>query len=257
MAYANPIGAGLRPERIDMGVDYGGSGPLYALGNGKIVNLYNSGWPGGTFLVLQLADGPYAGKYIYYAEDVAPLVQVGQSVTAGQHIANATGGSSGIEVGWADNPAGTAMAAATGQDKAGLSQKGDPGAFSTAFGVLMSDLIRSLGGPAGVVDNPVQGTIPSGWASVSGKPPPTSHPSGGTPAPSSSDTTDSGPSTSDLTGLLAPVRNLLHAVATVIDYAFTMFQPGQGPRFLFAALALIAGFLSYRVLATSGSSAYG
>ena len=30
----NPVGSGLRGERVDMGVDYGGSGPLYALGAG-------------------------------------------------------------------------------------------------------------------------------------------------------------------------------------------------------------------------------
>lgn len=154
--FSNPIGKGLSPERIDMGVDYGGSGPLYAIGNGTIVNLYNSGWPGGTFLTLHLD----SGQYMYYAEDVQPLVSIGQKVTAGQHIANATGGSTGIEVGWAAPPGtGTTMAASLGQQ----SGHGDPGSVTTAFGKLMSDVIASLGGPAGRVQPITSGTIPSNY----------------------------------------------------------------------------------------------
>lgn len=53
-------------------------------------------------------------------------------------------------------------------------------------------------------------------------------------------------------GLVKAIEPLLHAVATVIDYSFTMFEPGQGPRALFGAGALILAFLSYRVLASSG-----
>ena len=87
--YKNPIGPGLTPGRVDMGVDYGGAGPVYALGNGKITSVYNSGWPGGGFIGLQLSDG--SGRYVYYAEDISPAVQVGQTVTAGQLIGHATG----------------------------------------------------------------------------------------------------------------------------------------------------------------------
>jgi murein DD-endopeptidase MepM/ murein hydrolase activator NlpD len=156
MTYANPIGKGLSPERVDMGVDYGGAGPLYALGNGTITNLYNSGWPGGTFLTIHLD----SGQYVYYAEDVSPLVQVGQKVSAGQHIANATGGNSGIEIGWAAPPGtGNTMAQVNGQQ----ASHGDPGAVATAFGELMSKLIASLGGPAGKTTGTVSGTVPSSF----------------------------------------------------------------------------------------------
>jgi LysM repeat protein len=155
--YNNPIGPGLTPGRVDMGVDYGGAGPVYALGNGKITSVYNPGWPGGGFIGLQLSDG--SGRYVYYAEDISPAVQVGQTVTAGQLIGHATGG--GIEVGLAAPPGtGQTMAAATGQDKAGLAQ-GDPGYYPTAYGVNFSNLIRSLGDPAGIVSGPVQGTQPA------------------------------------------------------------------------------------------------
>lgn len=156
MAYANPIGKGLTPERIDQGVDYGGSGPLYALGNGTITNTHNSGWPGGTFLTIHLD----SGQYVYYAEDVQPLVSVGQKVSAGQHIANATGGPSGIEIGWAAPPGtGNTMAQTLGQQ----SSHGDPGSVSTAFGELMSKLIASLGGPAGKLTGTISGTVPSSY----------------------------------------------------------------------------------------------
>lgn len=154
--WVNPIGKGLSPERIDMGVDYGGKGPLFALGSGQVVNTHNSGWPGGTFLTIHLD----SGQYIYYAEDVQPLVSVGQRVSAGQHIANATGGTSGVEIGWAAPPGtGETMAASLGQQ----SHTGDPGSRTTAFGELMSQVIAKLGGPAGKSQGSVSGSIPSNF----------------------------------------------------------------------------------------------
>ena len=87
--FTNPIGPGLTPGRVDMGVDYGGTGPVYALGDGTITSIYNSGWPGGAFIGLHLDDG----RYVYYAEDISPAVQVGDSVKAGE--AAATGASEG------------------------------------------------------------------------------------------------------------------------------------------------------------------
>ena len=54
-------------------------------------------------------------------------------------------------------------------------------------------------------------------------------------------------------GLVTALEPLLHAVATVIDYSFTMFEPGQGLRLLFAIGALVIAFLAFRVLASSGT----
>lgn len=107
----NPIGAGLTQGRVDQGVDYSGSGPLYALDSGTIVNLTNSGWPNNTFIVLKLNQAINGQQYVYYAEDINPVVRVGQKVSAGQLIGNATGGSSGIEIGWANPNLGQAAAA--------------------------------------------------------------------------------------------------------------------------------------------------
>lgn len=156
--FVNPIGSGLSPERIDMGVDYSGRGNLFALGSGTITSIYNSGWPGGTFIGLHLDAGPI----VYYAEDITPHVRVGDRVQPGSLIGVATGGSSGIEIGWAAPPGtGNAMAAVSGQAAKGLSQ-GDPGKYSTGYGVSMSNLIKSLGGPAGVIQpGGVQGNVPT------------------------------------------------------------------------------------------------
>lgn len=97
----SPVGPGLVQGRTDQGVDYSGSGPLYAVGSGTIVSTTNSGWPGGTFIGL-LLDNPSDATHqlVYYAEDIVPSVSVGQRVNAGQLVGNATGGSSGIEIGW-------------------------------------------------------------------------------------------------------------------------------------------------------------
>ena len=54
-------------------------------------------------------------------------------------------------------------------------------------------------------------------------------------------------------GLVAALEPLLHAVATVIDYSFSAFEPGQGQRALFAVGALVLAVLAFRVLASSGT----
>lgn len=164
-AYVNPIGSGLTPGRIDMGVDYTGSGSLYALGSGTVVSLYNSGWPGGTFLCIKL---DINGLYVYYAEDIKPLVSVGQHVTAGEYIANATGGSSGIEIGWA-KPRGHGITKAhqAGQDKLGREQ-GDPGLYTCGYGLAMNSVLTALGAPGGFIDNPIQGSAPAKYSTIPG-----------------------------------------------------------------------------------------
>lgn len=162
--FVNPIGKGAGSGRIDMGVDYTGVFDLYALGAGTIRNVFNSGWPGGTFISLELDD---SGRFVYYAENIAPAVTIGQRVTAGQKVGHARGAYPYTEIGWAAPPGtGQTMAAATGQDKAG-SAHGDPGGYSTAYGVNFSNLVVSLGGPAGIVVPPIQGTVPASWGSGS------------------------------------------------------------------------------------------
>jgi len=157
-SYADPLRAisALMPERIDQGVDYSGYGPIYAIGDGVVLSTVNSGWPGDTFISYRLSDGPANGLVIYAAEDIDPMVTVGQSVTAGTVLGTMYEGPDGIETGWADPSGdGTSMASDAGQFS---------GANSTAFGANFSQLLASLGSPPGVAQNdPPTGILPPGW----------------------------------------------------------------------------------------------
>lgn len=93
-----------------MGADYGGSGPIYALGKAVITGATGDspGWPGGGWITYQLTNGPARGLVVYVAEDVTPTVQVGQHVTSTTEIAKMYNGSAGIETGWATADSSTA-----------------------------------------------------------------------------------------------------------------------------------------------------
>ena len=156
--YTDPIAniGDLTPERVDQGVDYSGFGPITAVGDAQIESTSNSGWPGGTFICYKLLDGPAAGLAMYAAEDIEPLVSVGQQVSAGQTIGNMYEGPDGIETGWADPSCdGVTMARDYGQFS---------GSNSTAFGANYSQMLQWLGAPPGVMQNePATGSLPSNW----------------------------------------------------------------------------------------------
>ena len=152
--YANPLRdvQGLTAERIDMGVDYSGTGDVHALGPGVITSIDNAGWPGGHFIAERLSRGPLAGRFVYVAEDIEPQVQVGDHVDSSTVIGQMYDGGSGIETGFASPPG-------TG-DALGASQFS--GENSTAYGKAYSDVLAGLGAPPGVVQSGgVTGTLPS------------------------------------------------------------------------------------------------
>jgi hypothetical protein len=160
--YTNPLAQihNLVPERIDMGVDYSGTGTIVAIGPGQITNLSNAGWPNGTFIEERFTTGQYAGKSWYYAEDITPTVTVGQLVAAGAPIGQMFNGGNGIETGWSTGDHGTTLAAALGQ----IPGSGDPGGWSSASGASASRLLASLGAPAGVIQpGGPHGTMPAGY----------------------------------------------------------------------------------------------
>ena len=146
--YANPLRSvsGLLPERIDMGVDFGGSGPVYALGNAVITNATgdSSGWPGGGWITYRMLSGPAAGLTVYLAEDVRPDVQVGEKVTSATVIATMFNGSSGIETGWAMSDGASAESQLS--EAGGISGNGP---FPTRIGINFEELLQSLGVSAG------------------------------------------------------------------------------------------------------------
>ena len=164
--YRNPLRSvsGLVPERIDEGVDFSGSGPVYALGDAVITNATDTsgGWPGGGWITYQLTDGPDAGLMVYLAEDVTPAVQVGQQVTASTVIANMFDGGDGIEFGWAE--ASGLSAESQLQEAGGINGAGP---FPTRVGVSFDELLRSLGAPAAPnLDEPASGLLPANYPSA-------------------------------------------------------------------------------------------
>jgi hypothetical protein len=159
-SYTNPFAhiQNLVPERIDMGVDYSGTGPVVALGSGRVFNTNGGGWPGGVFIGITLDSGPYAGKPYFIAECVKPTVQVGQHVQAGQQIADMYDCGSGIETGWASGTADETLAASLHQQAAG-----DPGGWSSAAGVSFDKVLVAAGAPSGIPQGPPHGQMPPGY----------------------------------------------------------------------------------------------
>jgi murein DD-endopeptidase MepM/ murein hydrolase activator NlpD len=154
--YVNPLAVitNLKPERVDQGVDYVGAGPLQALGSGIIRLTSEAGWPGGTFLALQLEDGPLAGRIVYYAENVTPTVRVGQHVNAGDMVGVLHDAYPNLEIGWGGGGTGGGTlgnALARSNGGSGSNAEG----VSTAAGVAFNQLLMSLGAPGGIQ----QGTV--------------------------------------------------------------------------------------------------
>jgi hypothetical protein len=151
--YVDPLaGDRVKPERIDMGVDYAGSGTLVAIGPARLTYVATSetGWPG-AFIEYRLLGGPDAGRYVYYAEGVipAPRLHVGQTVAAGQPIASIIPDyETGIELGWGGGANTKTYAQAAGQWNA----TDDEADTASQAGKSFSALIAALGGPPGKVE---------------------------------------------------------------------------------------------------------
>jgi hypothetical protein len=144
LVYRNPLRAvsDLVVERIDMGTDFGGSGPVYAIGKAIITSAtrHNYGWPGGGWITYQLTTGPARGLQVYVAEDVTPAVEVGVHVTARTVIGRMYNGGDGIETGWAmpDGQSAESQLAVAGGISGG-------GPFPTEVGLDFDRLLQALG----------------------------------------------------------------------------------------------------------------
>ncbi len=155
--YQNPVRdiGGLILERIDQGVDFGGAGPIYAIGPAVITNASgdSGGWPGGGWITYQFTSGPAKGEQVYVAEDVRPTVTVGEHVTSSTVIANMFNGGDGIETGWAQ-PSGDS--AESQLPEAGSVNGAGP--FPTDVGTNFDQLLHAVGVPYA----PNYGQAPSG-----------------------------------------------------------------------------------------------
>jgi hypothetical protein len=134
----------LRAERIDQGVDYGGAGPIYALGPGTI-DLYrnrdDSGWPGGTFMSYKITAGPASGKTIYLAEniDLNTALKTGSYVWNGAVLGTLVNASPDSEIGW-----GLPGAGYTAEHSCYVE------GCSTPLGFNFNDLLKCVGTPSGI-----------------------------------------------------------------------------------------------------------
>jgi hypothetical protein len=162
--YVNPLSqvANLARERIDQGVDFSGSGPVLAIGDAVITETNGGGWPGGPFMSYRLTSGPFAGRYVYVAENITPTVSVGQTVRAGQQIATMFNGGTGIETGWAApggfQPLSQTVAAGS------INGANLPPGGGTAIAKDFDTFLSSLGVPlAPNYSLPTGGFLPAGW----------------------------------------------------------------------------------------------
>jgi hypothetical protein len=152
-AYVNPLAeARVKPERIDQGVDYAGTGSLVSIGEAQVTQAGTdgTGWPG-AFIEYQLVTGPDAGCYVYYAEGVTPnpALHIGDTVAAGQVVAEIVPHyPTGFEIGWGAGIGTKTYLAVTGHWTAADDQNN----LASGPGKAFSALIYSLGGPPGRVE---------------------------------------------------------------------------------------------------------
>jgi|GEM_PF-3408807 len=177
--YKNPLRdvKGLVRERIDEGVDYAGTGPVYAIGTGTVIAAYKGNSPywggyGGYDVTYTLSNGPAQGKNVYFAENCKPEanINVGTPVTSSTVICTMYNGGSGVETGWAYSP---------GYPKdfplayPYYTKAGNPDGSVMAYGLNFSQFMKSIGAPPGdqsrsvdptkVVADPPPGPLPAGW----------------------------------------------------------------------------------------------
>jgi len=179
--YVNPLRdvANLQASRIDMGVDYSGSGPVLAIGRARILLASDrlAGpercWgktcvpPPGDWIMYRLLDGPFAGKYVYIVENITVTVHTGQTVAAGQPIAILHDAPPNLEIGWAAGRAAYTLAAARGHQCA----CSDPGGWSSIEGRNFNALLTWLGAPSGYITSiPAGQRMPRHWPALPPKP---------------------------------------------------------------------------------------
>lgn len=154
----------LSGKRVDEGIDYGGDGPVYAIGTGKLNFATSSaGWPGGNFISYKLTDpgGAANGKNVYVAENctINPAIMSNPNLTADTVLCTMHDSFPFIETGWADaDPTAGNLAAAH------VEYAGHDG-YPTEYGVNFGQFMQSLGDTTSHEHQHPQviGTLPAGW----------------------------------------------------------------------------------------------
>lgn len=155
--YFNPLEhAAVTAERVDQGVDYAGTGYLVAIADGIIeASVPNgSGWEGEGFVLYRITqEGFLYGAYVYYAEGVDPVVSNQEHVRGGSRLCNLRQPMPhGIEIGFGSGDGESSYY----EYHDGKYTEGD----ATRPGLAMSNLIKALGGPAGIIEGEIVGNFP-------------------------------------------------------------------------------------------------
>jgi murein DD-endopeptidase MepM/ murein hydrolase activator NlpD len=136
--YVNPLGGDrYSTGRTDMGVDFclTRGEPIRALGDGIVVGISPDWFEHQPYIWYQLVDGPYAGRYVYAAEQIRRLAHVGAQLTAGQPLAYYKRSGTCIEMGWSAADGATTAQATTGYREGQV----------TLAGVSFAQFLTSLG----------------------------------------------------------------------------------------------------------------
>ncbi len=161
--YLNPLrGDQYVTGRTDMGVDFclAPGEPIHALGDGVVVGISPDWFRGQPYIWYQLVDGPYAGRFVYVAEQIGKLAQVGSSLTAGQTIARYNRTGTCIEMGWSAADGATLAQATTGYHEGQVTRAGVSFArFLVTLGVgggleLSSRYGKLIPAPTGTFQDP-------------------------------------------------------------------------------------------------------
>lgn len=125
--------------RTDMGVDFclKPGAPIRAIGDGIVVGTSPDWFSYQPYVWYQLVDGPYAGRYVYVAEQITRPVHVGAGLNAGQPVARYKRSGTCIETGWSAADGATLAQATTGYHEGQVTRAGVAFArFLISLGVL-------------------------------------------------------------------------------------------------------------------------
>src|SRR5438270_7474220 len=102
--------------RTDMGVDVclSPGDPINAVGDGIVVGINRDWYKRQPYIWYQLTRGPYAGRFVYVAEQIDHLAHLGQIVHAGRPVARFSKHGTCIEMGWGAADGATLAQATTG-----------------------------------------------------------------------------------------------------------------------------------------------
>jgi hypothetical protein len=125
--YVDPLGGDRYiTGRTDMGVDFclAPGEPIRALGDGVVVGIWPDWFRRQPYIWYQLLDGPYAGRYVYVAEQIRRLARIGTQLTTGQPLAYYKKSGTCLETGWSAANGSTLAHVTTGYTEGQVTRSG-------------------------------------------------------------------------------------------------------------------------------------